>query len=218
MKVVLKIEDGKKMIEDIQTKKCDTRLWFSSDLHLSHANIIKYCKRPFSSAEEMNEGLISRWNECVHPKDHAYLLGDIAFDKNVDKVCHMLSRMNGTKTLIAGNHDKKIRKNEHFQKMFDGIHEVLEIDIADEVSGHGQKIVLCHYAMKVWNKSHHGAWQLYGHSHGSLPDDPNSLSMDVGVDTHDFRPWSYEEIRAVMLKKAFKPIDRHSNEVDNVRT
>jgi len=47
-----------------------------------------------------------------------------------------------------------------------------------------------------------GAWQLYGHSHGNLADDPLSLSMDVGVDTHDFRPWHFEEVQAAMQAKA----------------
>jgi calcineurin-like phosphoesterase family protein len=63
--------------------------------------------------------------------------------------------------------------------------------------------------MKVWNKSHHGAWHLYGHSHGSLPDDINSLSFDVGVDSHDYKPISYEEVKRIMKKKIFKPLDHH---------
>ena len=51
-------------------------------------------------------------------------------------------------------------------------------------------------------RSHHGAWHLYGHSHGNLPDTPTSLSMDVGVDTHDFRPWHFDEINLLMTEKA----------------
>jgi hypothetical protein len=50
--------------------------------------------------------------------------------------------------------------------------------------------------------SHHGAWHLYGHSHGNLPDTPTSLSMDVGVDTHDFQPWHFDEINLLMTEKA----------------
>jgi hypothetical protein len=72
---------------------------------------------------------------------------------------------------------------------------------AAEVSIHGQPIVLCHYALRVWNRSNHGSWHLYGHSHGRLLETPNSLSMDVGVDTHDFRPWHYDEIADIMRKK-----------------
>jgi calcineurin-like phosphoesterase family protein len=61
-----------------------------------------------------------------------------------------------------------------------------------------QGIVLCHYAMKVWPHHSRGTWQLYGHSHGNLPDDPLSLSMDVGVDSHDFKPWHFDEIQTIM--------------------
>jgi len=55
--------------------------------------------------------------------------------------------------------------------------------------------------MRVWPHSGRGSWQLYGHSHGNLPDDPLSLSMDVGVDSHDFSPWRFEEVQAIMKAK-----------------
>jgi calcineurin-like phosphoesterase family protein len=73
---------------------------------------------------------------------------------------------------------------------------------AAEMSVKGQPIVLCHYAMRVWNRAHHGAWHLYGHSHGKLPEAPTSLSMYVGVDTHDFRPWHFDEINLLLTEKA----------------
>lgn len=68
-----------------------------------------------------------------------------------------------------------------------------------------QPIVLCHYALRVWNRSNRGSWHLYGHSNGRLPEVPHSLSMDVGVDTHDFCPWHYDEIADIMRKKAEAP-------------
>jgi calcineurin-like phosphoesterase family protein len=64
-----------------------------------------------------------------------------------------------------------------------------------EVSSNGQRIVLCHYAMRVWNHSPNGARHLYGHPRRRLPSLDASLSMDVGVDTHDFGPWHFDEIR-----------------------
>jgi len=56
--------------------------------------------------------------------------------------------------------------------------------------------------MRVWNHSSHGAWHFYGHSHGRLPSLDASLSLDVGVDTHDFRPWHFDEIRDRMKERA----------------
>lgn len=73
----------------------------------------------------------------------------------------------------------------------------------------GQNITLCHYCMRVWSKSHFGAYCLHGRSHGTLPDDPNSLSMDVGVDANNFFPVSFNQIKEKMSKKTFKPIDGH---------
>jgi len=65
-----------------------------------------------------------------------------------------------------------------------------------------QGIVLCHYEMRVWPHSGRSPWQLYGHSHGNLPDDPFSLSMDVGVDSHGFRPLHFKEVQTIMKAKA----------------
>jgi calcineurin-like phosphoesterase family protein len=79
------------------------RTWFTSDTHFRHANIIKYCDRPFANVEEMDEGLILRWNACVHPADVIYHLGDVGF--NYGSLFHIVPRLNGQKYLVLGNHD-----------------------------------------------------------------------------------------------------------------
>jgi calcineurin-like phosphoesterase family protein len=94
---------------------------------------------------------------------------------------------------IEGNHDKVARIQ---QPLFASWGVLSEINVAK------QRIVLCHYAMRVWPRHAQGAWQLYGHSHGNLPDEPLSLSMDVGIDSHDFRPWNFDEIQSVMKTKS----------------
>lgn len=93
---------------------------------------------------------------------------------------------------MPGNHDKQARKLKE---------EFSWLDNLAEVSIQGQPIVLCHYALRVWNRSNRGSWHMYGHSHGRLPEVPNSLSMDAGVDTHDFHPWHFDEIKAVMSER-----------------
>lgn len=79
--------------------------FFTSDLHLGHQNIIKYCSRPFGSVEEMNETLISNYNEMVSESDWVYFLGDICMGK-IAETLPLVSRLNGKKVLIAGNHDR----------------------------------------------------------------------------------------------------------------
>jgi calcineurin-like phosphoesterase family protein len=148
----------------------------------------------------MNEKLILKWNETVQPNDEVWHLGDFALCTLID--AHSIrSRLNGKIHIIWGNHDK-VAKN--MKNTWNSYHDYFEL----KVQGY-PTIVLCHYAFRVWNKAHHGSWHLYGHSHGSLPDDPNLLSFDTGVDCHNFRPISIEEVQKIMSIKTFKPVDHH---------
>lgn len=181
--------------------------FFTSDLHFGHANIIKSCNRPYGNVGEMDKALEKNWNDKVTPKDNIYIVGDLAFYKEKPPIANLVRKLNGHKYLIYGNHD-----NPSWMKDigFEQVRNYMEITIPDEAANRGkQHIVMFHYAMRVWNKSHYGAWHLYGHSHGTLPDDPNTLSIDVGVDSHGYAPVSYEEIKAIMAKKTFKPVDHH---------
>ena len=172
--------------------------YFTSDTHFSHRNIIKYSNRPFGSKEEMDLKLVENWNTRIGQGDTIYHLGDFCLSTEQEGQS-ILDRLNGKKHLILGNHDKVGRRLKGWESISD----------YKEVSIDGQFIILCHYAMRVWNKSHHGSWMLYGHSHGSLPDDPNALSFDIGVDCHEYKPLNMDEIRRIMKKKTFKPIDHH---------
>jgi calcineurin-like phosphoesterase family protein len=92
-------------------------LYFTSDHHFWHTNIIKYCNRPFVSVEEMNEALIQNWNDLVLPEDEVYYLGDFSMAARPVEI--YTSRLNGIKYLVPGNHDfchsynNKSRKLEH---------------------------------------------------------------------------------------------------------
>lgn len=175
-------------------------IWFTSDTHYGHANIMKYSNRPFSSVKEMDESMIARWNSRVAPGDTVYHLGDFAFAKRRETVEAILQRLQGNKFLILGNHDKdSVRKAQGF----------VQITPHKEIKVGDQKIVLNHYAMKVWNRSHHGAWQLYGHSHGTLPNDPGKMHFDVGVDCWNYCPISFEQVAEEMKNHTFVPVDHH---------
>ncbi len=153
----------------------------------------------------MNAVLIKNWNRVVTPQDTVYHLGDFAFaEPNVAN--NIGWQLNGTKFLIPGNHDK--RKITDALTSFEGILPTL-FEFTTSVEDEKIHFVLCHFALRVWNKSHHGAIHLYGHSHGTLPEDANSLSCDVGVDSWDFTPVSINQILTKMYKKAFKPKDHH---------
>ena len=158
--------------------------FFTGDEHFGHANIIKYCDRPFKSVEEMDEEIIKRHNEVVGSEDSVYHVGDFMMGSGFEKFEFYRRRLNGSHIFILGNHDRWCKYP---------IPSILDEKIE------GQDITLFHYAMRVWNKSHHGSWQLFGHSHGKLP--PIGKQLDVGVDTHNFYPYSFEEIKEIMSKK-----------------
>ena len=177
-------------------------VWFTSDHHFGHKNIIKYSKRPFNSVDEMDEEMIRRWNAKVGKEDRVYHLGDVGLC-SPERLGQILDRLNGKIHLIKGNHETAALAN---PRRFEWIKDYFELKLPDTNAHQGSRfIVLMHYAMRVWNASHHGTWMLYGHSHGSLPDDPHALSFDAGVDCHDFSPLSYEEVKGIMKQKDWKP-------------
>ena len=178
------------------------KIFFTSDHHFGHKNILKYTDRSFQSVEEMDELLVQRWNEKVAPTDEVYHLGDVALCA-AGKLRKILNRLNGKIYLIKGNHEKSA---EACASRFEWIKDYHELIVEDPDFEKGQQlIVLFHYALRAWNASHWGSYHLYGHSHDTLADDPNALAFDIGVDCHDFYPLSYEEIKLIMKQKDWTP-------------
>lgn len=185
------------------------KIFFTADTHLSHANIIKYCARPFTSVLEHDNGLIHNWNAVVTPNATVYHLGDFCFgDEKV--IGGFLRRLNGNIKFVLGNHDKELRRfARHIDAHADLKRRVEFLGDYHDLKIEGERIILAHYAFRVWNKSHNGSFHLYGHSHGSLADDPHARSLDVGVDCHNYTPVSLERIRELMAAKLWRPIDHH---------
>lgn len=90
-------------------------MFITSDTHFSHELMVKL--RGFTSAKEMDDCMVERWNTVVKPQDHVYHLGDVAMRKE-----HLVivRRLNGHKRLVMGNHDifeAKYYFNAGFQKI-----------------------------------------------------------------------------------------------------
>lgn len=158
-------------------------IFFTAYTHFNHANIIKYCSRPFSTVEEMNAVLTDNWNSVVRTKDTVYHLGDFGFGD----IEGILRKINGKIVLIEGSHDEAALK---CKDQFKEVARVMEI------SYQKQQIVLCHYCMRVWPRSHYNSWHLFGHSHGRL--EPVGKSWDVGVDNNGFKPLSFKQVKTIM--------------------
>lgn len=182
--------------------------WFTADFHLGHANIIRYCSRPFETVTDMDDEILGRLNSAVDEDDTIYFLGDFCRGSGKEALAYRKRIRCKNIFFVEGNHDAGARK---IAAEFRWWKQLAEVKLDDQV------IVLCHYAMRVWHHSFRGSWHLYGHSHGRLPDDATALSMDVGVDTHDFRPWHFDEIRTRMDEKAALRSARSNSEPDRTQ-
>ena len=132
-------------------------IYYISDMHFGHKNILNYDRRPFDNTEQMDEKLIRRWNERVGRDDTVYVLGD-AFFKGEEKSMAIIKRLNGHKHLIRGNHD---RNNGRLLKQWESVGEYAEIKDG------GCTVVLSHYPMMFYNHQREGAIMLYGHVHNT---------------------------------------------------
>lgn len=157
-----------------------SKLWFTSDTHFGHRNILEYSHRPFPSVEQMNEELRQNWNDVVTSDGTIFHLGDFAIWPH-KKTEELLGQLDGKIRYIFGNHDHDIRGRPALQKHFSSVHDMVQIKVRDaDAYGGYQRITLSHFGFETWNKSHHGAWSLHGHSHSSLA--PRGKRLDVGVD------------------------------------
>lgn len=167
---------------------------YTSDQHFGHANLVlgtMRTRRPFASIEEHDETLIAAWNAVVRPEDEVWHLGDFAYRCTQEHARRCFDRLNGRKRLIRGNHDALAERLPWHGPILDVAHVHGRVP-----HGPSRGIWLSHYAHRVWPRMHRGDLHLYGHSHGTLPDDPEGTSTDVGVDRWHWRPVTLEEILA----------------------
>jgi len=164
--------------------------FFTADEHYYHANIIRYCNRPFKNVEEMNEALIDNHNSIVESGDTVVHAGDFTLLKDRKKIQqHLIDRLNGNHIFLRGSHDYWLSRKHSIQ--------IWEHNLA------GQFVVVCHYALRVWARSHYNSWHLFAHSHGGL--DPIGKSWDIGVDTNNFFPYSLDQINDIMKDRPDNP-------------
>lgn len=178
MKNVLKIEDS-------------TKIFFTSDFHAKHFNIIKFCNRPYKSSEEMTKILIENWNSIIKPNDIVFNLGDFIWSGSWNSI---LEQLNGNIYLILGNHDRKDFKNSYMNYL-KGVYDQLTLLIDNKI------VYLNHFPYLCFPKNH---YQLFGHVHLSQNkndgDDFERCSYllpnqyDVGVDLNNFIPISWKTV------------------------
>jgi calcineurin-like phosphoesterase family protein len=194
-------------------------IYFISDFHVGHSNVIKFDGRPFKDTDEMHTELIKRWNSVITDDDIVYYLGDLAFCR--DEMAKWFAySLKGKIHFIKGNHDKmkKILKFGRFEQVYEYGTEIFIKD-EDLKSNRGmtgyQQIIMSHYPILSWNRGHYGSWHLHGHCHGSLmknnQDYYKRKVMDVGCNLIDYTPISYSEVKEIMSKKGINAVDHHGD-------
>ena len=180
----------------------EDRVFFTSDTHFYHANIINFCGRPFKSVEVMNETLIANWNSVVGPDDIVFHLGDFCLGGSAEWT-NILNRLNGKIYLIVGNHDIKNLRQGYYSH-FEHIAMQMHIEVGK------QKIYLNHCPFLCYGGAYRDTWQLFGHVHTSKQNtgiDAPRLHMlfptqyDVGVDNNDFTPVSFEQVKRIIERQ-----------------
>lgn len=180
------------------------QIFFTSDTHYSHRLMAQV--RGFKTVEEMDEKLISNWNEDASDEDVIFHLGDLSMSGST-RTCEILDRLRGRKHLVLGNHDKKLSGS--VRDRFEWVGHYLELKPGRFNNEDHPPIILSHFPMLIWDKRHYGAWHLHGHCHGSLTESEWDKRLDVGVDPHRFWLVSLAHIRARMDAKGFRPLDHH---------
>jgi calcineurin-like phosphoesterase family protein len=188
--------------------------FYTSDLHLGHENIIKYCDRPYTGAVAMDDDIMARWNETVAPGDEIWVLGDLALGK-LESGLARVARLNGKITLVPGNHDQVWRKHGAKARRVKGLYKEVGIKIADdpqftELGEH--HVEISHFPFRHeregdkfydWRPTSQGQWLLCGHVHEKWRQ--RGRQINVGVDAWGGYPVSADTIAELIAQG---PADR----------
>lgn len=166
-------------------------IWVSSDPHFNHHNILKFTDHDgklirgdkFKDIDEMNEHIVQEHNKLVSPQDHYYCLGDVAFSKDASKISNLLSRMNGKKRLILGNHDDIVNQPwliQHFEKIM-----IWRIFKEFEVT-------LSHIPLHESSIQEKSKWNVHGHIHQNKS--PTNKHINVSMEAINYQPQHLETL------------------------
>jgi len=166
-------------------------IWVISDTHFNHSNIIEYCNRPFKSREHMDWEMVERWNSVVKPQDKVYHLGDVYIGAPGEYISGLLSKLNGHKRLVLGNHDNG--KDQILQRYFE------KIDVWRMFPEYGLLLthVPVHDSALYRGKTDHGEEKTLLNVHGHIHNNPSPQGpyKCVCVEQINYTPVHIEELR-----------------------
>lgn len=212
------MKQNMELVKPLKIDSSKQGIWFTSDLHFGHQNILKFCKRPWKTTEDMDWNLIQNWNSVVKPDDLVFDLGDFAFATN-GRWKELLSQLNGHHYLILGNHDITRWPGDKVMELFEEVSQqmILKID--------GRTVYLNHYPYLcfggAWKNPENAVYQLFGHVHsgpncaGTDTDRLVNLfpyQYDVGVDNNNYTPVSWQQVQEIIHKQVEHSIEAQTKE------
>lgn len=176
------------------------RRFITSDIHFFHSGILKFCpeSRPYKDVTEMNEDIVRKWNTKVNPEDETWILGDVSFGRADDTV-KIMNRLNGTKHLVVGNHDRKMLNSDG--RFYDCFESVQDYKI---ISHDGTKCVLFHFPIAEHEGCHKGYIHFFGHVHAKKTGLEEYRCMDIGMDTNNCTVYDLDTVVRLMLKNKIR--------------
>ena len=167
-------------------------IYYISDLHFGHRNVIGMDQRPFETIEEMDETIITRWNERVTDEDDVYIVGDFAY-RNGYTADWYLRRLRGRKHLIVGNHDYLTLQSEKAVGLVESVEKM------QFIQDDGRNVLMCHYPVAEWYGKRYGGYHVHGHVHNRRDDVYEFMSrydraLNAGCMLTDYRPATLDEL------------------------
>lgn len=168
--------------------------WFTSDLHFGHNKEFLYKPRGFGSIKEHDDAILRNINLCVGSYDTLYILGDVMLNDN-DHGLDYLSKLNGHKKIIIGNHDTDNRI-----KLYKEVDDVEVLGYSFLIKSCNYRFLISHYPTICNNmdndkKLKDRVINLFGHTHSSeLFYGRNIFMYNVALDAHNNYPISTESI------------------------
>ena len=186
--------------------KTDTnKIFFTSDNHFHHTNIIEFCNRPWGDIKTHDNALIQNWNQVVPSDGIVFCGGDFIWTGNIKEVKSLVEQLNGDIYLTLGNHCYKNKLYRPiFKSIFKDVRDMYYITILDSELEHNHiNFLLCHYPLMFWRSRY---VNLHGHVHSGPNIDAKEkvpfhpMRYDIGIDNNNYKPISYHELKIILTK------------------
>lgn len=200
------------------------KIFFTSDTHYGHKNVLNFCHRPWENIKDMNDGLVDSWNRVVGHNDIVFILGDFVWFSDSRAIAKILNKLNGKHIyIILGNHDKLSGFKRIDTSRVTILSDIVHLYISHPKLNFVQEVICSHYPLMTWSHREKGSINLHGHIHsGKLSERNTDIDLpswigqqyDIGVDNNDYKPIELTEVlHKLNFEKNQPPTDYDLDEI-----